>query len=111
MGPEHPDRFARLNEQCLVVLQLAQRADDRVKRLPVSRGASGPTVNNESVRILRHVGIEIVHEHAKRGFLVPAFATLLSAARRANHASITHRQKLLRGLLSPRGRYRTTSND
>src|SRR4030095_485385 len=40
----------RLDEQRLVVAELAERADDRVEALPVSGGAAGAAVDDEILR-------------------------------------------------------------
>ena len=53
---------------------VAQRRDDRVERLPVARRASRAAVHDEIVRPLGDVGIEVVHQHAQRGFLLPSLA-------------------------------------
>ena len=47
VGPEFPDRLSRLDEQCLVVLQLTQRSHNRIERFPASRGATGSAVNDQ----------------------------------------------------------------
>ena len=79
-----PDRFPRLNEQGLVVLQGAKRADDRVVRLPVPRRLAGAAVDHEVLRPFRDVGIEVVHQHPQRRFLVPALARPVRSARGAH---------------------------
>ena len=83
MGSEFADRFARLNEQGLVVFQLAQRTDNGIETFPISSGPSGAAVNDQSIRSFRDFRIEIVHQHPHGGFLVPALATasLLHVAR------------------------------
>jgi hypothetical protein len=95
MGAHDPDRLARLHQQRLVVGEGAQFADDRVERLPRTRGAAGPTVDDEVVRVLGHLGIEVVHEHPERGFLLPATACQLAAARRADGAGAGRRHRLV----------------
>src|SRR6266536_3945542 len=77
---EYPDGFARLHEQRLVVRQHAQRATDRVERRPIPRGLAGAAIHDEIVRALRHFGVEVVHEHAERGFLHPTLTALRGAA-------------------------------
>ena len=95
---EHADRLAALHEQRLVVLERAQRCDDRVERLPAARRLPGAAVDDEVVRPLGDVGIEVVHQHAERGFLLPALAGELGAARRADGA----RRRALRARSSGR---------
>ena len=87
---EHADGLAALDEQRLVVLEPAQRRDDRVERLPRARGAPGAAVDDEVRGILGDLGIEVVHEHAQRGFLQPALAGQLGAARRADDGCVGH---------------------
>src|SRR5437764_15465393 len=87
---ENADRLTGLDKQCLIVLQLAQRTNDRVECLPTPGRSSRAAVNDEMVRVLCNVRIEIVHQHPERGFLVPAFAGPFDSARRADHPSATH---------------------
>ena len=86
VGPEDADRLARLHEQRLVVLQRAQAADDRVEALPVARGLADAAVDDEVLGPLRHLGVEVVHEHAQRGLLLPGLAGERGAARGADRA-------------------------
>ena len=67
-------------------LELAQRRDDRVEALPVARGAADAAVDDELLRILGDLGIEIVLDHPQRGFGEPALRGALGAARRADDA-------------------------
>ncbi len=84
MRLEHADRLAGLDEQRFVVLEVRERADDRVVRLPVARRLARSAVDDEIVGTLGHFRIEIVHQHPQRGFLRPAFAGQRCASRRAN---------------------------
>ena len=70
---KHADRLARLHEQRLVVLELLERATMR-RTLPVARGLAGAAVDDEILGSLGDVRIEVVLEHAQRGFLHPALA-------------------------------------
>src|SRR3546814_8711200 len=63
---EDADRLARLDEQRLVALEPLQRLDDPVETLPVARGAADPAIDDEFVRVLRSLGIAIVHQHPDR---------------------------------------------
>src|SRR2546428_10980019 len=56
---------------------------------PAPRRPPVPAVNDELIRILCDVRIEIVHQHPHRGFLMPAFTTQVGPARRANGPSRT----------------------
>ena len=74
MGPEHTDGLSALDQQGFVVLQTAQRGDDPLVALPVSRCLPAAAVDHELLRALRDRGIEIVHEHPESRLLMPAFA-------------------------------------
>ena len=63
---------------------VAQRAHDRVERLPRARGAAGAAVDDEVLGPLGDVRVEVVHQHPQRGLLRPALAGELAAARRAD---------------------------
>ena len=63
---------------------VAQRAHDRVERLPRARRPAGAAVDDEVVRALGDLGVEVVHQHPQRGLLRPALAGQLGAARRAD---------------------------
>ncbi|EJL76703.1 hypothetical protein PMI12_02167 [Variovorax sp. CF313] len=83
---EHADRLARLDEQRLVVVQLFQRREDLVVAGPVARGAADAAVHHQVLRALGDLGVEVVLQHAERGFGEPALAVELGAARGADHA-------------------------
>ena len=68
------DGLAGLHDERLVVIERAQRRDDRIERCPVASGLAGSAVDDQLVGALGDVGVEIVHEHPQRGFLWPAFA-------------------------------------
>ena len=74
MRPEHRDRFARLHDQRLVVLEPAQRVDDGVEGGPAARGAPRTAVDDEIVGAFGDRGVEVVHQHAQRSFLRPPLA-------------------------------------
>ena len=84
MGAEDGNGFAALDEERFVVIEASQRLDDRVERLPRTRGTSRSTVNDEFVGAFRDLGIEIIHQHTESGFLRPPFAGYGGAARRAD---------------------------
>jgi hypothetical protein len=90
VGAEDADGLPALHEQRLVVLEPAQRGDDRVERLPRARGAPGAAVDDEVRGILGDLRVEVVHEHAQGGFLEPALAAELGAARRADDGCVGH---------------------
>ncbi len=71
---EDTDRLAGLDEEGLLVAELAQAADDRVVALPVARGLADAAVDDEVLGPLRHLGVEVVHQHAQGGLLRPSLA-------------------------------------
>ena len=81
VGAEDADRLARLHQQGLVVVERAQGIDDGVVAIPIAGGAAGAAVDDEVLRALGDLFVEIVHQHAHGGFLSPAFAGELVAAR------------------------------
>jgi hypothetical protein len=84
---EDGDGLARLDEQRLIVVEPAERRDDRVERGPGSRGATRSAIHDEILRPFRHLGIEVVHQHAQGGLLLPPFAGNGGAARRTDVAA------------------------
>ncbi len=85
-GAEDADRLAGLDEEGLVVLQALELGDDGVEGLPAARRPPGAAVDDEVVRVLGDLRVEVVHEHPERGFLLPALAGDLRPARRADGA-------------------------
>ena len=86
-------RAAGLNQQRLIVFELAQTTNDRIVRFPVTRRLANATVHNEVLRALGNVGIEIIHEHAQWRFGQPALGVQFRAGRRSYHAWLVHRCK------------------
>src|SRR5439155_6517894 len=74
------------HQEGLVVSQPLERGDDRVEAFPVPGSLAGAAVDDELLGPLGHFGIEIVHQHPQRRFLLPSAAGNLGAARRANGA-------------------------
>ena len=83
---EDADRLAGLDEQRLVVLEAPELGDDRVERVPAARRAAGSAVHDQVVGILGHLGVEVVHQHPQRGFLLPSLAGELGASRGSDGA-------------------------
>ncbi len=69
--PHDSDRTATLDEQCLVHSQVCQRAHDRVVRRPVPGCLARAAVDDELFRVLGHLRVEVVHEHAHRRLGLP----------------------------------------
>src|SRR4029434_9912751 len=73
-----------------VILQFAQRPNDGVEGFPTPCGPARAAINNQLVGIFRDLGIEIVHQHPQRGFLMPSFATEFIPAWCANRSFLGH---------------------
>ena len=86
VGAKHAHRLARLHQQRLVVVQVAQHLEDLVVAGPVARGAADAAVDHQVLRVLGHVRVEVVLDHAVGRLGDPALATQFRAARRADHA-------------------------
>jgi hypothetical protein len=86
VGLEHADGAAGLHEQGFVVFELLQGGDDAVEVGPAPGGAAGTAVDDELIGFFGDVGIEVVHEHAQGGFLLPALAGEGGAAGGVNGA-------------------------
>ena len=65
MSPEHAYGLPRLDEESLVLAEAHERAHDVPERLVRPRGAPGAAVDDERLRVLRDVWIEVVQKHAK----------------------------------------------
>jgi hypothetical protein len=84
VGGKDSDGFAGLDEERIFRAEAFQFINDGVKAFPVSRGAANATIDDEVLGALGDFGIEVVHETAESGFLLPAFAAEGVAARGAN---------------------------
>src|SRR5580704_5535407 len=73
MRAKDGDRLDGMNQQRLVVLKRLEALHNGVEAFPVSGGLAGAAVDHQILRALSHVGVEVVHEHAQSGFLLPAF--------------------------------------
>ena len=69
---EDAHRLPGLDQECFVGREHAQRGDDGVERPPGPRGLPLPSVDDQVVRLLGDVGIQIVHQHPQRRFLGPS---------------------------------------
>ena len=86
VSAEDGHRLAALDKQRLVVFQLAQAAQDGVEGLPVAGRPAAAAVDDQVLRVVGHLGVEVVLDHAIGGLLQPAFTVELGAARGANGA-------------------------
>ena len=113
VGAEHANRLARLDEQGLVFLQPLERLDDLVVAFPVARGAADSAIDDEALRVLGDLIVEIVHQHPHRGLGGPMlgldFAATAGADVAAVVASVGHYGAALSGWsgADPRGRQRS----
>ena len=73
------DGLAGLDEERLVVVEVLEGFYDRGVGVPAPGGAAGAAVDDELVGMFGHLRVEIVHQHAHRGFLRPALAAALCA--------------------------------
>src|SRR5262249_15349304 len=80
VSAEDPYRLSRLHTQRLIISQGFQGTDNIPIALPVARGLTSPSVNNQLCRFFRHFAIQVVHQHSLGGFLRPAFAGQLHAS-------------------------------
>src|SRR5215467_12069918 len=73
--------FARLNKQSLAVFEITERLDDGMKRRPIASSSAGSSIYDQIFGFLRDVRIQVVHQHAEGGLLMPPLATEISASR------------------------------
>ncbi len=92
--------LAALHDQRLVVLQPAQRANDRIEGLPRPCGAAVTAIDDQILGTFGNLGIEIVHQHAQCGFLRPTQASEFRTARRPNRARARDCAHISRGILA-----------
>src|SRR5207245_3622426 len=74
----------RLYDEGLIVLELLQGVDDGVITLPIACGFAGTAINYEVSWTLTHLLVQVVHEHAHGGFLLPTLAGERRATRGPN---------------------------
>src|SRR5262249_4079394 len=84
MSPEDPDRLAALHEECLVVAEAKQRRDDRPERGVVTRSLARASVDDQLLRKLGDLGVEVVEQHAQRRLGGPGSGVEVVASRSAD---------------------------
>ena len=84
--PHDPHRLAGLHQQRLISLETLERSHDGVERRPRPRRLPTPAVDDQPRRVLRDVGVQIVHEHAHGGLGLPRLARPLRAPRGPDRA-------------------------
>ena len=88
VGAEHADRLARLDEQGLILIEPFERLDDLVEAVPIARGAADPAIDDQALRVLGDLVVEIVHQHPDRGFGGPLPGLDLAPAPGADVAAV-----------------------
>ena len=88
VGAEHAHRLAGLDQQRFIVAQGLQAVHDAVEGLPVAGGPADPAIDDQRFRLLRHLRVEVVHQHPQRRFGQPAFRAEGRSARAADLAGI-----------------------
>ena len=71
MRPQHADGLPALHEQRLVVAEREQRADDRAQCVVVARSLPRAAVDDEVLRPLGDLGVEVVQQHPQRSLRRP----------------------------------------
>ena len=72
VGAKHAHGLPALHQQGLVVLQPPQGGDQPLVRGPVAGGLAAAAVHHQLLRTLGDRRIQVVHQHAQGGLLVPA---------------------------------------
>src|SRR5207245_2439492 len=79
---------ATLDEERLIRPELEERADDRAERVVVPGRFAGAAVDDEILRALRDLAVEVVEEHAERRLGRPLARVQLGAARRTDRREV-----------------------
>jgi hypothetical protein len=87
MRAEDRDGLAGLNQERLVVLEAAQRVDDRVERGPGARGLAGAAVHDQVVGPLRHLRSRLFISMRRAASCGHPLQVMAGAARRADVAA------------------------
>ena len=84
MRPEDADRLSALDEHRLVVSEPQERAYELLQAGVIARGLARAAVDDERLRVLGDLGIEVVEQHPQRRLRLPRARVQLRPARRAN---------------------------
>ena len=84
MRAKDSDGLPGLDQKSFVGGERLQRLHDGVIAIPIADGLAAAAVDDQLGGLFGDVGIEIIHQHAHRGFLLPSFAGERSAARAAD---------------------------
>ena len=91
VGAEHSHRLAGLHEQRLVLVHPLQGGDDAVEVPPGPRRSTDAAIDHQLVRVLRHLGMEVVHQHPHRRLGQPGLRGDLGAGGRVDDAGVRGR--------------------
>src|SRR5450755_1116119 len=80
MRAENADGTAGLHQQRFIVGQALQFAHDGMERWPIAGGFACAAVDHQVARPLGDIRVEVIHEHAQSGFLLPSPAAQGCAA-------------------------------
>ena len=94
---EDADRLAALDEQRLVLAEGEQRADERLQRLVAPGGLARAAVDDQLLRPLGDLAVEVVEQHAQRRLGRPRARVQLRASRRADGGEVAA-ERLDRGV-------------
>ena len=97
MRPEHAHGLAALDEQRLVLAEAQEAADKPPKRLMIARSLSRAAVDDELLRPLGDLAIQIVEQHAEWRLRLPGTRIQLRPAGRPDPAEVST-ERLDRGL-------------
>ena len=79
MGFHDGDGFARLHDQRLIRLQIAQPGADAVEILPGPRRPANAAVDHQFMRVFGHIGMQVVHQHPQGRLGQPGLGADLGA--------------------------------
>ena len=77
---KNTDGLAGLDQESFVIFERTERGDDGVVGTPIASGFAAAAVDDQVFGLFGDFGIEVVHQHAQGGFLLPAFAGKSCAA-------------------------------
>ena len=72
MGAHDGHRLARLHDEGLIRLQRLEAVDDQIEILPGPRRPANAAINDKLMRVLGHIGMQVVHHHPHRRLGEPA---------------------------------------
>ena len=84
---EYTDRLTALDQQGFVVVEGFQGGQNGVEAGPIAGSAADAAVHHQTLRIFGHCRIQIVLDHAERGFGQPGFAGQCGPYRRTDDAT------------------------